>query len=56
MFKKLLYNLNIIKKDHWVHPFVYIGNSLKPVWHQTDKINPIVYFISYLNKIIMIQK
>lgn len=38
MFKKLLYNLNIIKKEHWVRPFVYIGNSLKPTWHMTDKI------------------
>lgn len=25
MLKKLLYNLNIIKKEHWVQPFVYIG-------------------------------
>ena len=38
MFRKLLYNLNIIKKEHWVHPFVYIDNSLKPTWHMTDKI------------------
>ena len=38
MIKKLLYNLNIIKKNHFVQPFVYIGNSLKPTWHMTDKI------------------
>lgn len=38
MIKKLLYNLNIIKKNHFVQPFVYIGNSLKPTYHITDKI------------------
>ena len=38
MFRKLLYNLNIIKKEHWVQPFVYIGNSLKPTRNITDKI------------------
>lgn len=38
MFRKLLYNLNIIKKEHWIQPFVYIGNSLKPTCNITDKI------------------
>ena len=38
MLKRLLYNLNIIKKEHWVHPFVYIGNSLKLTLHITDKV------------------
>jgi hypothetical protein len=38
MFKELLYNLNIIKKEHYFRPFVYIGNSLKPTNHITDKI------------------
>ncbi len=38
MIKKLLYNFNIIKKNHFVQPFVYIGNSLKPTYHITDKI------------------
>ena len=58
MFKKLLYNLNIIKKNHCVRPFVYIGNSLKPTWHITDKIkwidNPIYFKCKkkdYLNKL-----
>ena len=38
MFKKLLYNLKILEKEHWVHPCVYIGNTLKPVGNVTDKI------------------
>ncbi len=38
MFKKLLYNLNIIKKEHWVQPFVYIDNKLKPTYNITNKI------------------
>ena len=38
MFKKLLYNLNLIKINHYYRPFVYIGNSLKPTGFITDKI------------------
>ena len=38
MFKKLLYNLNIIKINHYYRPFVYIGNNLKPTNNITNKI------------------
>ena len=38
MLKKLLYNLNIIKINHYYRPFVYIGNSLKPTTNITNKI------------------
>ena len=38
MIKEFLYNHNIIKKEHRVRPFVYIGNSLKPTINITNKI------------------
>lgn len=38
MFRKLLYNLNIIKKEHWVQPFVYIDKNSKPTRKITDKV------------------
>ena len=38
MFKKLLYNLNIIRINHYYRPFVYISNNLKPTNNITNKI------------------
>lgn len=38
MIKKLLYNLNLIKKDHYVQPFIYLNRHNKASKDITDKI------------------
>lgn len=36
--KKLLYNCNLIEKEHYIQPFVYVNKYNKSVKHITDKI------------------
>ena len=38
MFKKILYNLNLIKKEHYFSPFIFIDNNGNPTNEMTSVI------------------